>query len=95
MRALVVDDSYTMRVYMAHILERLGLEADAAADGTQALEKLEAGPLPDVVLLDWNMPGLSGLEVLESIRYQPAWAGLKVMMVTSETEQAMVGNAIR
>jgi CheY-like chemotaxis protein len=70
MKALVVDDSDAVREILASHLARLGFDVDAAADGLQAVS-LAAQSAPEVVLLDWAMPGMDGLEVLRRLRGYP------------------------
>jgi len=86
MRALIVDDSRPIRRIEADILKELGFETDDAADGRAALARLELAPLPDVVLVDWNMPEMDGLEFIRAIRSDDRYAGITVLMVTTETE---------
>jgi len=86
MRALIVDDSRPIRRIESEILKELGFETSDACDGKQALERLKAGPLPDVVLVDWNMPEMDGLEFIKAVRSEASYAGMVVLMVTTETE---------
>ena len=64
---LIVDDSKVIRKVARHILETLDFEVDEAGDGREALSRCEA-KMPDVVLLDWNMPVMSGMEFLRMLR---------------------------
>ncbi len=87
-RALVVDDSATARVILADMLERLGLRADTADSGAQALDLLRAATENGVpyrlMLIDWNMPGLDGIETTRLIRQDPdLCVPLSVLMVTA------------
>lgn len=79
---LVVEDDEDVRLSITEFLELEGIEALAAASGTEALRALEEEPLPDVILLDLGMPGMGGAELLERIREQPRWAGLPVAVMT-------------
>jgi CheY-like chemotaxis protein len=82
-RILVVDDAPDMRVLCREALGRLGHEVVTVRDGEEALSFLELAPdLPDLVLLDVQMPGLDGWEVLERIRAHPRTAELRVVMFT-------------
>lgn len=94
MRALIVDDSQTARMMMAFILRDLGFEIEEASDGSMALELLRQGPPPELMTLDWNMPGIGGGQILDALRQEPALRPGKVMLVTSETELRMVNRAI-
>ncbi len=67
-RVLVVDDAEGIRSYLADLLKLKGWQVDTAADGRQALELLEGGAGPDVILLDVMMPGMDGLETLSRLR---------------------------
>ncbi|KQX20194.1 two-component system response regulator [Sphingomonas sp. Root1294] len=64
---LVVDDSKVIRKVARHILEALHFNVEEAGDGREALDRCHAGDLPDVILLDWNMPVMSGMEFLRSL----------------------------
>jgi len=64
---LIVDDSKVIRKVARHILETLEFQVDEAGDGREALSRCEAS-MPDVVLLDWNMPVMSGMEFLKLLR---------------------------
>ncbi len=94
MRALIVDDSRTMRTILGRIVAGLGFEVDQAGDGKQALAALAAGPLPELMLTDWNMPEMTGYELVCAVRAVPAYAALKIVMVTTETEAAQVASAL-
>ena len=83
-RVLVVDDFATMRKIEKNILGQLGIKnIDEADDGSTALPKLQANQY-DVVLLDWNMPTMTGLELLKAIRSDENLKSIPVIMVTAE-----------
>lgn len=86
MRALVVDDSRPIRRIESEILQELGFETSAAINGVDALAQLAAGEVPDVVLVDWNMPEMDGLEFIKTLRRDARFRGVVVLMVTTETE---------
>jgi two-component system chemotaxis response regulator CheY len=92
MRALVVDDSRAMRMILVRTLTGAGYEVVEAGDGQQALDAMEAGPLPDVALIDWNMPVMDGLTFVSKVRANPEWRQVTLMMVTTESEH---GNIVR
>ncbi|MGG5257729.1 response regulator [Phycicoccus avicenniae] len=98
MRALVVDDSRTMRVLLGRLLHQMGFSVEQAADGQEALEAVEsaaaAGALPDVCLVDWNMPVMTGLEFVVAVRAKPAWRDINLMMVTTESEHGQIVRAL-
>jgi two-component system chemotaxis response regulator CheY len=95
MRALIIDDSRTMRTILAGMLRQLGFETAEAGNGLEALGRLRAGGLPDVALVDWNMPVMGGLEFIQAVRDDPALCDLRLMMVTTETEMHQVANALQ
>jgi len=87
MRALVVDDSSTMRAMITRILRKVGFdEVHHAGDGVEALEVLARVPRPHVVLVDWNMPRMTGPELVRALRGDAAFADLPTLMVTTESE---------
>jgi two-component system chemotaxis response regulator CheY len=86
MHALIVDDSRPIRRIEGDILKELGFDTCDACHGKEALERLENGPKPDVVLVDWNMPEMDGLEFVKAVRKDARYSGLVLMMVTTETE---------
>lgn len=95
MRALVVDDSRAMRALLTQILTSLGANpVDQAADGKVALELLRNGPAPDLVLCDWHMPVMNGLEFVTEVRKEPSWRPITVMMVTTESEHEQMVRAL-
>ncbi|MFO0982209.1 MAG: response regulator [Planctomycetota bacterium] len=94
MRALLVDDSRALRAIVGRTLKELGFEVTEAAHGKEALERLREHGQPDLALLDWNMPEMSGYELLQAIRREAAWQGLPVMMVTTESETTQVKRAL-
>jgi two-component system chemotaxis response regulator CheY len=80
---LVVDDSKVIRKVARHILESLDLSVTEAVDGQDALNQCEAA-VPDVVLLDWNMPVMNGMEFLEALSAAKMQARPKVIFCTTE-----------
>ncbi|MBI2419752.1 MAG: response regulator [Ignavibacteriales bacterium] len=84
LKFLVVDDSVTMRRIVINSLKNLGFnEYVEASDGRDALGKLSADPNINFVITDWNMPGLSGLELTKAIRGDATWGKLPILMVTT------------
>ena len=94
MKALVIDDSRTMRRIVARILEGLGYETSEAGDGREALDLLEAGETFDLATIDWNMPVMDGLEFVTAVRARRDWRSLTLMMVTTEAEHAQIVRAL-
>ncbi len=93
MRALIVDDSRFVRSYMRCLLEEGGVECEEANDGREGLTLLRSGRKFDLALLDWNMPGMNGLEMLARVR-QEGFSDLKVVMVTTEAETSFIVRAL-
>jgi two-component system, chemotaxis family, chemotaxis protein CheY len=86
-KALVVDDSRAVRMIIGKTLREIGFEVSEAANGSQALDLIQADKAAvNLVLADWNMPEVNGLELLKRLRQDPALASLVVVMVTTETE---------
>lgn len=95
MRALVIDDSRAMRSILRRTLVELGFEVEEAGHGEQAIERLLCGDaLPDVCLVDWNMPVMNGLEFVTAVRRQREWRQITLMMVTTESEHSQVVRAL-
>lgn len=90
---LVVDDSKVIRKVARHILETLQFEVREAADGREALDSCLATP-PDVILLDWNMPVMSGMDFLRALKASELAARPKVVFCTTETGMAYIRAAI-
>lgn len=86
MRALLVDDSRFMRRYLHSLLTAHGVECVEAKDGAAALHCLRGSGTFSVALFDWNMPGVSGLDLLLAVRADHALDSMKVLMVTTEAE---------
>ena len=95
MLAVIVDDSSTMRRIIRRIVTRLGYDVYEACDGREALELLlEIPTIPDVALIDWNMPVMNGLELIRRIRKIPDLSPMLLMMVTTESEHSQVVRAL-
>jgi two-component system chemotaxis response regulator CheY len=94
-RALVIDDSRATRAIIKKILIANGFEVLEAGDGLDALDiisRIEG--TPDVALVDWNMPRMNGLEFLGVARSREALSGMKILMVTTESEERQVRAAL-
>ena len=94
MRALVIDDSRAMRRIVSSILIGFGYEIRDAGHGREGLDVLEEGWVPDLVCVDWNMPVMDGLQFVSAVRSNPAWRGVTIMMVTSESEHTQIVRAL-
>ncbi|WP_368414977.1 phosphate regulon transcriptional regulator PhoB [Falsiroseomonas sp.] len=82
---LVVEDEAPLLTLLRYNLEKQGFRVEEAADGQEALLRV-AETKPDLILLDWMLPALSGLEVCRQIRRRPATRDLPIIMVTARTE---------
>lgn len=86
-QVMVVDDSRTIRTILRRILAEMGYEVCEASNGREALQVLkEKDYAVDLVLADWNMPEMGGLELVKEIRTRPELSSAKVVMVTTEAE---------
>jgi two-component system chemotaxis response regulator CheY len=94
MRALVIDDSRAVRIIIGNLLRGIGMEVHEAKDGVEALEQLQANPEIELLLVDWNMPRLNGLEFIRAVRAQRAFDGARILMVTSEAQSEQVTQAL-
>ncbi len=81
-RVLIAEDDDSLRMLMRIAIDVGGLEIAEACDGITALELARENP-PDLVLLDWMMPGMSGLELCRALRADPATSGALIAMVTA------------
>jgi two-component system phosphate regulon response regulator PhoB len=82
---LVVEDEVPLLTLLRYTLEKQGFRVEEAVDGNEALARVAEGR-PDVVLLDWMLPTLSGIEVCRQLRRRPATRDLPIIMVTARTE---------
>lgn len=91
-RVLVADDDADIRDLVAFKLRGAGLEVDAFADGASALEHVRAGlpVVPDLVVLDVTMPGLSGVDVCRALRAAPETAEVPVVLLTAKVRESDV-----
>jgi two-component system chemotaxis response regulator CheY len=95
-KALVVDDSKAVRMLLAKTLRQFGYEVREAANGREALEVIETGSSGvELVLADWNMPEMNGLDLLKRLRRNPALTSLVIVMVTTETEIEQISEAMQ
>jgi len=95
MKVLVVDDFATMRKIVRNILKQIGFEdITEAEDGSVALRLIKSEPV-GLVVSDWNMPNMSGLDLLKEIRKNPQTASLPVLMVTAEGLKENVMEAVK
>jgi two-component system chemotaxis response regulator CheY len=95
MRALVVDDSRTVRIIIGNILREMGTEVLEAANGLEALEQLNANPYINLMLVDWNMPQMNGHDFIRAVRSDRAYDAVRILMVTSEAQGEQVTKALQ
>lgn len=94
-KILVVDDFSTMRRFIRGILEQLGYrEVEEADDGDSALEKLR-GTRFNLVIADWNMPRMNGLDLVRAIRADEGLKTIPVLMVTAEASKENIIEAVK
>lgn len=90
MKILVVDDFSTMRRIIKNLLRDLGFtNADEADDGNTALPMLQTGKY-DFLVTDWNMPGMTGIDLLRAVRADDNLKNLPVLMVTAEAKRDQI-----
>lgn len=93
MRALVIDDSRAVRRIIGNMMKEIGYEVLEAGHGLEGLAQLEAHGVPDIILVDWNMPEMNGLEFIKATRANPLYGDVPIMMVTTETEMEKMAQA--
>jgi len=94
MRALVVDDSRFIRNYIHSLFAERGVECVEAADGRQGLDCLRSSGPFAVALVDWNMPVMSGIEMVEAARADRSLDATRIVMVTTEAENDHIEAAL-
>jgi two-component system chemotaxis response regulator CheY len=93
MRALVVDDSSTMRKILKIVLQKRGYEVLEAKNGIDALIVMEGNAI-ELMLVDWNMPEMNGFALLSQVRQDRRFDNVKIVMVTTETGMSEMANAL-
>ena len=95
MKALIVDDSRTLRMMVGRYLREAGFETAEAGDGQAAYDALSAAPdAYQLALVDWNMPVMTGIEMVRLARADARLARLPIIMVTTETEMEQMAAAL-
>lgn len=95
MKVLVVDDFATMRRILKNILKQIGFtNINEVEDGKAALKELKSDQY-DLVLCDWNMPEMTGIELLTQVRADPALKSLPFVMVTAEAQKDNIIEAVK
>ena len=85
---LVVDDSITMVMSLKTTLSLNGFQPETAGNGREALDKLQAGLKPDLILTDINMPVMDGMELIRSVRSMPGLKFIPILTLTTESDAA-------
>jgi two-component system chemotaxis response regulator CheY len=83
----LVDDSPTMLASMAGVLGQAGIAVEKAANGEEALGRLRAGPAPRLLITDYHMPGMNGVELIREVRKLASCRFLPILVLTTESEQ--------
>jgi two-component system, chemotaxis family, chemotaxis protein CheY len=90
----IVDDDQEMSHAMSMMLKLLDFQTTCFLNARNAVQSLQAGKRPDMMVLDINMPEFSGLDLLEFLRRSPEWENLPIIMLSSEAADAMVDEAM-
>lgn len=97
MKMLIVDDSKAMRCFLQHLASELSFQTEEAEDGRVGLHKLirnDPREPFDVALVDWDMPNMTGLELVQTVRRNQDFKSLKLMMVTTQNTMERVTAAL-
>ncbi len=100
LKVLIADDHFLVRQFVRNTLQDAKItNIQTAADGNEAIDLIqkatEVNQMYDIVFLDWNMPTISGIEVLNYFRARPEYAGTAFVMLTAESEQQNIMKAIK
>ena len=95
MRALVIDDSRSVRAIIGAMLRENGWDVVEASQGREGLDQLERSNDIELVLVDWNMPVMDGLEFIQTVRAQKIYDPVRIVMVTTEAEHTQVLRAMQ
>ncbi|MFN8496150.1 MAG: response regulator [Caldilineaceae bacterium] len=82
-KILIVDDETNIVISLQFLMEQAGYQVDVARTGEEALEKI-ASFMPDLILLDVMLPGVSGYDICQRVRQTPAWQAMKIVMLTAK-----------
>ena len=99
MKVLIVDDSATMRRIICNVVSQIGISPEdifQAADGKLALQLLDNSEFKfDLILTDWNMPNMNGLQFVQTLRSNPSYKKIPIIMITTEGGKAEVITALK
>jgi two-component system chemotaxis response regulator CheY len=96
-KVMIVDDSSTMRRIVSSVVKQIGIDEDyigLAVDGMDALGKLKSTKY-DLILTDWNMPKMNGLQLVKNLRTLPRYANTPILMITTEGGKSEVVTALK
>ena len=91
----IAEDNPILLQGLERALTSNGYNVDTAPDGQSLIELLNEAPLPDILLLDVMMPGMSGVEVLDTVRADPRTAELPVVLITAAAEEVVPGSMLQ
>lgn len=94
MQALIIDDSRAMRSILGRMLRGLGFEVVEAANGRDAIKRLQETKKVELALVDWNMPEMNGFEFIQAVRAEHSYDRVLLIMVTTETEMEQISKAL-
>lgn len=94
MKALIVDDSRAMRMFLRTMVREHGFDVAEAEHGLAALEQLLNFDHPELMLVDWHMPEMNGLELVERVRSDGECEGMRILMVSSESDGEVIARAL-
>ena len=95
MKIIIIEDSNTLRYIMVKLLKELGYTGIAAVESAEEGWQLLQKETYDILLLDWKLPRMSGLDLLKQIRVTPQFASLQVIMVTTVHERKNIMQAVQ
>ena len=93
MKAIVTDDSRATRLILSKLLADLGFEVQQAEDGPALFDLLNEA-VCDLCLVDWNMPGMNGSQVIRTLKSHSGWKGIPAVIVTDETREDRIEEAL-
>jgi len=93
-RALVIDDSRTTRKILMRMLNTLGFDTVEAANGREGLDRLRETGASDLVLVDWNMPEMDGVDFVRAVRAKSEYDSVPLVMVTTHNDMESVAKAL-
>jgi two-component system chemotaxis response regulator CheY len=94
MRALVIEDSSTIRIILCRYLQKMNIEVTEAVDGQVGLVRLKAMSPPDVILVDWNMPVMNGVDFVREVRRLRVYDLIPIIMITTNSEGVYLSTAL-